>query len=45
MVPCARLYGFLGCQLAKAHPPAERRGNPYGDWITMYSGFDYLVRS
>lgn len=42
MVPCSRLYAFLGCQLARAHP--VRHGNPYRDWVTMYSGFDYLVR-
>ena len=41
MVPCSRLYGFLGVSLAAAHP--SRRGNPYADWINMYSGFDYLV--
>lgn len=44
MVPCSRLYAFLGCSMAKAHPPAERRHNPYSEWIGMYSGFEYLVR-
>jgi thiaminase len=44
MAPCSRLYGFLGCALAAAHPRAARRGNPYRDWIDVYSGFDYLVR-
>jgi hypothetical protein len=41
MVPCSRLYAFLGVALAAAHP--SRRGNPYADWISMYSGFEYLV--
>ncbi|GBF95200.1 phosphomethylpyrimidine kinase [Raphidocelis subcapitata] len=41
MVPCSRLYGFLGCALARAHP--RQRGNPYADWISMYSSFEYLV--
>lgn len=43
MVPCARLYAFLGCSLAAAFPGAAARGNPYADWITMYSSFEYGV--
>jgi thiaminase len=43
MVPCSRLYAFLGCGLAKAHPASGRQGHPYNDWIGMYSGSDFLV--
>jgi hypothetical protein len=42
MIPCARLYGFLGCQLA-----AATRGQPrhtYSEWVDTYSGAEYLVR-
>jgi thiaminase len=41
MIPCARLYGFLGCQLA-----AATRGQPrhaYSEWVDTYSGAEYLV--
>jgi thiaminase len=43
MIPCARLYGFLGCQLA-----AAIRGQPrhaYSEWVETYSGAEYLVRT
>lgn len=46
MVPCSRLYAFLGCSLARAAPslaaPAPS-ANPYADWVAMYSGFEYGV--
>jgi thiaminase len=41
MIPCARLYGFLGCQLA-----AATRGQPrhaYSEWVATYSGAEYLA--
>jgi len=40
LAPCVLGYGEIG--LALAGDPATRRdGNPYGDWIAMYSGEDY----
>lgn len=40
MAPCARLYGFLGCQLALAYPNVNHQ---YSSWIKTYSSDDYLV--
>lgn len=40
MVPCSRLYGYLGCQLAAAYPGAA---HAYADWIDTYSSPDYLA--
>lgn len=40
MAPCARLYAFLGCSLAKAFPDAD---HAYSGWIKMYSSREYLV--
>jgi thiaminase len=39
--PCARLYGFLACQLSVSHPAWP--GSPYAKWIESYSSPDYLV--
>ncbi|KAJ9512592.1 hypothetical protein QJQ45_018904 [Haematococcus lacustris] len=40
MAPCARLYAFLGCQLAAAFPAAE---HAYSSWINTYANPDYLA--
>ena len=40
MTPCSRLYGYLGCQLAKAYPKAE---HAYTEWIRTYSSDTYLA--
>jgi hypothetical protein len=51
MIPCARLYGFLGCRLAAAmsRAPPHARGaaadNPYAEWLQTYSSPEYLVRA
>ena len=34
MVPCMRLYAFLGAELAEY----RRSDHPYNDWITTYCG-------
>ena len=39
MAPCARLYGFLGCQLSSTYGVS----GPYADWIQTYSSDEYLV--
>lgn len=39
MTPCSRLYGFLGCRLAAAHPGHQ---HAFSDWIATYSGDAYL---
>lgn len=41
MIPCSRLYGFLGCSLAAATSHLGR--HKYSDWLDTYSGADYLV--
>lgn len=41
MLPCCRLYGFLGCELAKWETDSN---HPYHDWIRTYSSEEYLVR-
>ena len=38
MAPCARLYAYLGCQLAAARPGASHR---YTRWAATYSGAQY----
>ena len=43
MIPCSRLYGYLGCTLAAATAHTGR--HTYSDWLDTYSGADYLVRS
>eukprot|EP00775_Hariotina_reticulata_P003373 gene3373-3648_t len=40
MVPCSRLYGFLGCRLAAAS--AGRPRHAYSEWVDTYSSVDYL---
>ncbi|KAG2445538.1 hypothetical protein HXX76_000153 [Chlamydomonas incerta] len=46
MLPCARLYGFLGAALAGAHgPQAPDQAPPahhYWEWVRTYSSADYL---
>jgi len=37
MVPCMRLYAYLGSQLALKHDPH----NPYSDWITTYASKEF----
>lgn len=47
MIPCSRLYGFLGCSLAAAHGnrnSSNSSSSPYWSWVETYSGDDYLVR-
>jgi thiaminase len=41
MIPCARLYGFLGCRLASA--TAHLAPHAYSDWVATYSSAEYLV--
>ncbi|GAX73274.1 hypothetical protein CEUSTIGMA_g728.t1 [Chlamydomonas eustigma] len=41
MAPCARLYGYLGCQLARRWP--ESKTGPYADWVNTYSAPKYLA--
>ncbi|MEW5307449.1 MAG: hypothetical protein WDW36_009844 [Sanguina aurantia] len=51
MVPCSRLYGFIGCQLAAAYPLRAEHltGGPspapheYCIWIQTYSSAAYLA--
>ncbi|GMH40121.1 hypothetical protein BSKO_08025 [Bryopsis sp. KO-2023] len=38
MLPCCRLYNYLGCQLAKQHPGHD---HPYSKWIDTYSGEEF----
>lgn len=41
MIPCSRLYGYLGCTLAGAtHHLAK---HAYSEWVETYSGAEYLV--
>lgn len=42
MLPCSRLYGYLGCELAKRSPDSS---NPYIEWIRTYSSEEYLVKA
>lgn len=43
MIPCSRLYGYLGCTLAAATAHLGRHN--YSEWLDTYSGADYLVRA
>ncbi len=38
--PCVIGYGVIGQALARASSP-RRQGNPYSEWIAMYSGAEY----
>lgn len=38
MAPCARLYAYLGCQLAAARPGVSHK---YARWAVTYSGAQY----
>lgn len=48
MAPCTRLYGYIGCQLARAHKGGvggggrRRPPHPYSHWIRTYSAPAYL---
>ena len=48
MAPCTRLYGYIGCQLARAHKGGAGGGgrrrppHPYSHWIRTYSAPAYL---
>jgi thiaminase len=47
MIPCLRLYGFIGCQLYRAvlKDMSEEEfllHHPYHEWIATYSSPDYL---
>lgn len=37
MMPCMRLYAWLGQQLARR----QQQAHPYSDWITTYSSADF----
>ena len=39
MVPCSRLYGYLGCQMVAARP---RAAHQYMRWAHSYSSAGYL---
>lgn len=39
MVPCSRLYGYLGCRLMAARPGADHQ---YARWAQTYSSAAYL---
>ncbi|MBC8877251.1 MAG: TenA family protein [Planctomycetes bacterium] len=41
LVPCMRLYSFLGTELSASLRP----GHPYGDWITTYSSDWFKAQS
>lgn len=41
MIPCSRLYGYLGCTLAAATRSLGRHA--YSEWMDTYSGAEYLV--
>lgn len=43
MIPCSRLYGYLGCTLAAATRTLGRHA--YSEWLDTYSGAEYLVRA
>ena len=40
MTPCSRLYGYLGTELAAAHPGVD---HAYSEWIKTYSSAEYLA--
>lgn len=39
MVPCSRLYAYLGCSLRAQHPGLS---HDYSDWLDLYSSHTYL---
>jgi hypothetical protein len=41
MIPCSRLYGYLGCSLAGATRHLAKHA--YSEWVETYSGAEYLV--
>ncbi len=41
LAPCVLGYGEIGFRLS-ADPNTKRDGNPYNDWIEMYSNDEYL---
>lgn len=46
MIPCTRLYAYIGCQLraaALAAPTVIRARGPYASWIKEYSSDDFLA--
>ncbi|GIL79240.1 hypothetical protein Vretifemale_8627 [Volvox reticuliferus] len=47
MLPCSRLYGFLGCALAAAHGAGlgagETPSHEYWEWVRTYSSSEYLA--
>jgi thiaminase len=43
MMPCSRLYGYLGCALAAATQQVGLSRHAYSEWVDTYSGADYLV--
>ena len=45
MIPCTRLYAYIGCQLraaALAAPGVIRGAGPYASWIKEYSSDAFL---
>lgn len=42
LAPCTIGYGEIGLRLA-GDPATKRDGNPYSEWIAMYSGEEYLA--
>ena len=46
MIPCTRLYAYIGCQLraaALAAPAIIRAQGPYASWIKEYSSDAFLL--
>lgn len=46
MIPCTRLYAYIGCQLraaALAAPAVIRARGPYASWIKEYSSDEFLA--
>lgn len=46
MIPCTRLYAYIGCQLraaALAAPTIIRAQGPYASWIKEYSSDAFLL--
>ncbi len=41
LAPCVVGYGEIGARLA-SDPATRMDGNPFGEWIAMYAGTDYL---
>ena len=40
MMPCMRLYAYIGCTLAEAFPAAEN--HPFYSWLTTYQDQQFL---